>query len=74
MAEWSKDHMTAICSLNLNFGLIDRIWLNWRLGEPLGEKWRPLVGKVGPTDRSAVVLWIVLGALFLRSSSSIHRC
>jgi hypothetical protein len=56
MVKWSKDHMTDICFLNLNFGLIDRIWLNWRLGEPLGEKWRPLVGKVGPTDRSAVVL------------------
>jgi hypothetical protein len=28
----------------------------------------------GPMDQSAVVLWIVSGALFLRSSDSVHRC
>jgi hypothetical protein len=28
----------------------------------------------GPMDRSAIVLWIVLGALFLRSSDSVHHC
>jgi hypothetical protein len=30
--------------------------------------------RYGPVDRSAVVLWIVLGALFLESSGSVHRC
>jgi hypothetical protein len=28
----------------------------------------------GPTDQSADVLWIVSGALFLRSSGSVHHC
>jgi hypothetical protein len=30
MAEWLEDHGVAIASLNLNFGLIDGLWLNWR--------------------------------------------
>jgi hypothetical protein len=30
VAEWSKDHMATIGSLNLNFGLMDDLWLNWR--------------------------------------------
>jgi hypothetical protein len=32
MAEWSEDHMVAIGSLKLNFGLAGRNWLNWRPG------------------------------------------
>jgi hypothetical protein len=52
MAEWSEDHVAAIGSLNLNFGIFGRIWLNWRpppfaLLSPVSEKWRPSVGKVG---------------------------
>jgi hypothetical protein len=35
MAELSEDHMAVICSLNLNIGLIDGLWLNWRPGEVL---------------------------------------
>jgi hypothetical protein len=38
MAEWSKDHVTVIGSLNLNFGLVDRTWLNWRSGGTL--RWK----------------------------------
>jgi hypothetical protein len=38
MTEWSKNHMAVIGSLNLNFGLIDRTWLNWRPGEAL--RWK----------------------------------
>jgi hypothetical protein len=30
MAKWSEDHMVAVGSLNLNFGIFGRIWLNWR--------------------------------------------
>jgi hypothetical protein len=30
MVEWLKDHMVAIGSLNLKFGLVGRTWLNWR--------------------------------------------
>jgi hypothetical protein len=30
MAEWSEDHRAAIGFLNLNFDLIDGLWLNWR--------------------------------------------
>jgi hypothetical protein len=36
MAEWSEDHVTAICFLNLNFRIFDRLWLNWR---PDGTLW-----------------------------------
>jgi hypothetical protein len=35
MVEWSKDHVAAIDSLNLNFGLVGRTWLNWRPSETL---------------------------------------
>jgi hypothetical protein len=38
MAERSEDHMTTIGFLKSNFSLIDRNWLNWRLGEPL--RWK----------------------------------
>jgi hypothetical protein len=35
MAEWSEDHMAAIGSLNLNFGIFGGIWLNWKPDEAL---------------------------------------
>jgi hypothetical protein len=38
MVKWSKDHVAGIGSLNLNFGLIGRTWLNWRLGRAL--RWK----------------------------------
>jgi hypothetical protein len=38
MTEWSEDHVAAIGSLNLSFGLIDGVWLNWRLDGAL--KWK----------------------------------
>jgi hypothetical protein len=38
MAEWSEDHVAAIGSLNSNFGLVDRTWLNWRPGGAL--RWK----------------------------------
>jgi hypothetical protein len=46
MAEWSKDHVAAIGSLNLNLATFGRSWLNWRSVGPLGGRWRPLVDKV----------------------------
>jgi hypothetical protein len=30
MAEWLKDHVVAIGSAILNFGLVGETWLNWR--------------------------------------------
>jgi hypothetical protein len=48
MAEWSKDHVTAICSLKTqHYGLLAKIWLKWRPGEAIRRKWGQLVGKVG---------------------------
>jgi hypothetical protein len=38
MVKWSEDHVAVIDSLNLNFGLIDGLWLNWRPGEAL--RWK----------------------------------
>jgi hypothetical protein len=38
MAEWSEDHVVTIGSLNLSFGLVDSLWLNWRLGRAL--RWK----------------------------------
>jgi hypothetical protein len=38
MADWSEDYVAVICYLNLNFGLIDDLWLNWRPGEALSWK------------------------------------
>jgi hypothetical protein len=35
MVEWSKDYGMTIGSLNLNFGLMDDLWLNWRPGMAL---------------------------------------
>ncbi len=40
MAEWSEDHVAAIGSLNSNFDLVDRTWLNWRPGGTLRWKVR----------------------------------
>jgi hypothetical protein len=38
MAEWSDDHVAAICLLKLNSILVDRFWLSWRLSGPLRQK------------------------------------
>jgi hypothetical protein len=38
MAEWSEDHMVVIGSLNLNFGLVEGLWLNGRSGGAL--RWK----------------------------------
>jgi hypothetical protein len=46
MAEWSKDHVTAIGSLNSTFWLVVKTWLNWRPGGATRGKWGQLVGKV----------------------------
>jgi hypothetical protein len=48
MAEWSEDHVAAIGSLKLNFGifLINYGQIGDQVG-PLGGKWRPLVAKIG---------------------------
>jgi hypothetical protein len=47
MAEWSEDHVAAVGYFNTeHFGLVDKTWLNWRLGRALRGKWRQLVGKV----------------------------
>jgi hypothetical protein len=47
MAEWSKDYMAAIDSLNLKLWLMAGTWLKWRPGEATRGKGRQLVGKVG---------------------------
>jgi hypothetical protein len=36
--------------------------------------WLESETRYGPADRSAVVLWIVSGALFLKSSDSVQLC
>jgi hypothetical protein len=41
VAEWLKDHVVAIGSVNLN------LWLKWRPGGATRGKGRQLVGKVG---------------------------
>jgi hypothetical protein len=38
MVGWSEDHVAAIGSLNLNFGLLGGILLNWRPGDTL--RWK----------------------------------
>jgi hypothetical protein len=38
MVEWPEDHVAVIGSLNSNFGLVGRTWLNWRLDETL--RWK----------------------------------
>jgi hypothetical protein len=38
MSEWSEDHVATIGSLNLNFGIFCRVWLNWRPGGAL--RWK----------------------------------
>jgi hypothetical protein len=56
MVEWSEDHVTVICSLNLNFGLVGRTLLNWRPGgalrwkvETIGQEgWGVVCGKPSP--------------------------
>jgi hypothetical protein len=47
MAEWSEDHVAAICFLNLTLVELVEYDLTVDRARPLGEKWRPLVGKVG---------------------------
>jgi hypothetical protein len=48
MAEWSKDHVMTVGYFNTHhLGLIDKVWLNWRPGRTLREKWRQQVEKVG---------------------------
>jgi hypothetical protein len=42
MAEWSKNHVAAIGSLNLK-----TLWLKWGPGGATRGKGRQLVGKVG---------------------------
>jgi hypothetical protein len=46
MAGCSEDHVAAIGSLNLNFGLIDDLWLTWRPDGSLRWKVETLDGKV----------------------------
>jgi hypothetical protein len=35
MTEWSEGHEVTIGSLNSNFSLVGRTWLNWRPGGTL---------------------------------------
>jgi hypothetical protein len=50
MAEWSEDHVAAVCFLNLNLVLVDDLWLNWRPDEPVKNEDRRL-------GRSGSGLW-----------------
>jgi hypothetical protein len=47
MAEWSKDHVAAICPLNSKLWLIVGTWLKWRPRGAIRGKRRQLVVKVG---------------------------
>jgi hypothetical protein len=47
VAEWSKDHVVAIGSLNLKLWLMTETWLKWRPGGATRGKGRQLIGKVG---------------------------
>jgi hypothetical protein len=47
MAEWSKDHMAAIGSLNSNFGFVVKTWLNWRPGGATKESGDSWLGRSG---------------------------
>jgi hypothetical protein len=38
MAEWLGDHRATIGSLNLDFALINGLWLNWTPGRAL--RWK----------------------------------
>jgi hypothetical protein len=53
MTEMLKDHVAVIGSLNLNFGLIVRTWLNWRSGGAL--MWK--VEAIG-WEGQGVVCWL----------------
>jgi hypothetical protein len=50
MAEWSKNHMAAIGSLNLKFKIFGRLWLNRRPSGALGWK----VDTIGQESRGVV--------------------
>jgi hypothetical protein len=52
MAEWSKDHMAAICPLNLNLGICGRFGIIWRPGG--GLRWKGEDHRLG---RSGSVVW-----------------
>jgi hypothetical protein len=47
MAEWLKDHVAAIGSLNSDIGFVVKTWLNWRPCGATRGKWGQLFGKVG---------------------------
>jgi hypothetical protein len=47
VAEWSKDHVAAIGSLELKHWLMAATWLKWRPGGATRGKGRQLVEKVG---------------------------
>jgi hypothetical protein len=43
MAEWSKNHVAVIGPFKIsNSDLVDRFWINWRSGGPLGAKGRTI--------------------------------
>jgi hypothetical protein len=50
MAKWSEDHGAVIGSLNLNFGLINGLWLNYKPSGAL--RWK--VKTVGWEGRGVV--------------------
>jgi hypothetical protein len=54
MSEWSEDHVMDICSLNLNFSLVGKTWLNWRSGGAL--RWK---GEDRQMERSGSGMWKV---------------
>jgi hypothetical protein len=58
MVKWSEDHVVVIGPFKTsNFDLVDRFWINWRLGGALGGKgrtigwegWRVVCGKPAPS-------------------------
>jgi hypothetical protein len=48
MIEWSKDHVAAIGSLNLNFGTFGIAWLNWKVDTTGWEDSGVVCGKPAP--------------------------
>jgi hypothetical protein len=54
MFEWSEDHVMDIGSLNLNFSLVGKTWLNWRPGGAL--RWKEEDRRM---ERSESCMWKV---------------
>jgi hypothetical protein len=69
-----RSHVSDMSPISLVSPACDRYVNRGCLYPHCFNGWLRRETRYGPTDRSAIVLWIVLGALFLRSSGSVHHC